>query len=405
MAYSIRELEPITEALLNGDVLFEGVTAEADTNHRYARKVKTGNIETFFAREESLLAAKSYVDAEVEAETTRAEGVETTLQTAISYEYERAEYEERRLDVAKADKITVQKTLSNAAVGDALHRVSFDQTHTPTPPFTSGNIILNNGERFELSSTGVFSFIDGAGVATEIYSPDTGWIIPYLDTGNTLVESETNAEGGIWDFCKWSFVEADLQTVKTIAEQARNYGAQALSTASSADDKADTLITENAVQDSRLDAIETKNDQQDTQLNALESKNTEQDGKATTAAGGQTGTFEEVDGSDPLVLKSYADEFIDTEELDAAIEAHNTDGGAHEDIRTAVDERLLIADVVNDLTTEESTKALSAEQGFVLKGLIDAIPAISQELNDIAGLADGEYKLVIAGGIASWEPI
>ena len=196
-----------------------------------------------------------------------------------------------------------------------------------------------------------------------------------------------------------------MQTVKTIAEQARNYGAQALSTASSADDKADTLITENAVQDSRLDAIETKNDQQDTQLNALESKNTEQDGKATTAAGGQAGTFEEVDGSDPLVLKSYADEFIDTEELDAAIEAHNTDGGAHEDIRTAVDERLLIADVVNDLTTEESTKALSAEQGFVLKGLIDAIPAISQELNDIAGLADGEYKLVIAGGIASWEPI
>jgi len=91
-------------------------------------------------------------------------------------------------------------------------------------------------------------------------------------------------------------------------------------------------------------------------------------------------------------------------------------------------------EVVDDLTHTDADKALSANQGKVLKGLVDAIPAPvdvvdsltatdtdkalsankGKELKDsidaipvVPALptADGSYKLVITGGVATWETI
>jgi hypothetical protein len=317
----MRELEPITTELLNENVLFEGVTAEVDDSRRFARKVKADDLETFFARGASRLATKENVADAVAVETERAQEAEEVLQDALDAETGRAALAENILTRDKADKITVPKTLSDAAVGDKLGVVVFDRTQTPTV-FVAGNITLQNNAEYALTDAGVFTFTSSAGVTQEIYSPENGWGAASIDTGDSPVTAEANAESGIWSLCLWAAETASLQDIKNIADEARTFGAQALSTANNADDKADAAVAQNAVQDGRLTDIETKN--------------AEQDATATIDGTETAGTFGAVTDADPLALKSYVDEFIDTSELDTAIADHNTDDTAHADIREQV---------------------------------------------------------------------
>lgn len=59
-------------------------------------------------------------------------------------------------------------------------------------------------------------------------------------------------------------------------------------------------------------------------------------------------------------------------------------------------------DIVDDLTTEDNTKALSANQGYVLKGLIDniVIPTVPENITDL----DDVYVTDIANGqVLAWN--
>jgi hypothetical protein len=377
MAYSIRELDPITTGLLDGEVLFEGVTDTPDTSSRYARKVKAGDLETYFARENSELASKQNVGDAVAAETERAETAEEGLQTAIDAETNRAALAENILTRNKADKIAVPKTLSDAAVGDKLGVVVFDRAQTPAA-FTAGSITLQNEAEYALTAVGVFTFTDSSGVTQEIYSPENGWSVVSVDTGDSPVTAETNAEGGIWSLCLWSAETASLQDIKNIADQAKdiahtagNNAGAAMVKASEAEDKADAAIEKNTEQDGRLTAIETKND--------------EQDETVTIRAIGD-GTFGTVTATDPLAQKSFVESFVSD---------HNTDSVAHEDIRSVIPTQSDIETIAGIAIETHNT---SSEAHADIRGVLAAMPALPT--------AQGEYKLVVdAGGVAAWELI
>lgn len=59
-------------------------------------------------------------------------------------------------------------------------------------------------------------------------------------------------------------------------------------------------------------------------------------------------------------------------------------------------------DIVDDLTTEDNTKALSANQGYVLKGLIDdiVIPTVPENITD---LDDVDVTNITAGQVLAWD--
>lgn len=63
-------------------------------------------------------------------------------------------------------------------------------------------------------------------------------------------------------------------------------------------------------------------------------------------------------------------------------------------LKALVDARILISDIVNDLTTGGVLKVLSAEQGLVLKGLVDARILISDIVNDLT--TGGALKVLSA---------
>lgn len=59
-------------------------------------------------------------------------------------------------------------------------------------------------------------------------------------------------------------------------------------------------------------------------------------------------------------------------------------------------------DIVDDLTTEDNTKALSANQGYVLKGLIDniVIPSVPENITD---LDDVDVNDIANGQVLAWN--
>lgn len=59
-------------------------------------------------------------------------------------------------------------------------------------------------------------------------------------------------------------------------------------------------------------------------------------------------------------------------------------------------------DIVDDLVTDDSTKALSANQGYVLKGLIDGIviPTVPENITD---LDDVDVTDITAGQVLAWD--
>ena len=59
-------------------------------------------------------------------------------------------------------------------------------------------------------------------------------------------------------------------------------------------------------------------------------------------------------------------------------------------------------DIVDDLTTEDNTKALSANQGYVLKGLIDdiVIPTVPENITD---LDDVDVTDIANGQVLAWN--
>ena len=61
-------------------------------------------------------------------------------------------------------------------------------------------------------------------------------------------------------------------------------------------------------------------------------------------------------------------------------------------------------DIVDDLVTDDSTKALSANQGYVLKGLIDGIviPTVPENITD---LDDVDVTNITAGQVLAWDAI
>ena len=61
-------------------------------------------------------------------------------------------------------------------------------------------------------------------------------------------------------------------------------------------------------------------------------------------------------------------------------------------------------DIVDDLTTEDNTKALSANQGYVLKGLIDniVIPTVPENITD---LDDVDVTNIANGQVLAWNSI
>lgn len=86
---------------------------------------------------------------------------------------------------------------------------------------------------------------------------------------------------------------------------------------------------------------------------------------------------ESIDPSQPIwaelmaMVEALAEQDVDTQDIASAIAAHNADTAAHEDIRGDLNEKLNASDVVNDLETADATKALSANQGKVLREKID----------------------------------
>lgn len=61
-------------------------------------------------------------------------------------------------------------------------------------------------------------------------------------------------------------------------------------------------------------------------------------------------------------------------------------------------------DIVDDLLTDDSSKALSANQGYVLKGLIDGIviPTVPENITD---LDDVDVTNITAGQVLAWDAI
>lgn len=61
-------------------------------------------------------------------------------------------------------------------------------------------------------------------------------------------------------------------------------------------------------------------------------------------------------------------------------------------------------DIVDNLTSEDATKALSANQGYVLKGLIDniVIPTVPDKITD---LSDVSVSGITAGQVLAWDAV
>ena len=134
-------------------------------------------------------------------------------------------------------------------------------------------------------------------------------------------------------------------------------------------------------------------------------------------------TAEEVEAKPASYNPTYAD--VGAEKA-GAVDAHNVNGGAHNDIRLVLNElksaveafldidnptfdqlselvqkieanagtieqltngKVNVADIVNNLTTNVSNKPLSAAQGVVLKGLIDDLVAVANNATTTAGNA------------------
>jgi ribosomal protein L17 len=217
MALGIDDLTPAQE--LTVDSKFECAVATPDQHGRRGRKVSAKQLEVFICRpggDVDLL-----IDKKVKTETDRAKEVEGSLQNlqtktkaniiaavnevnGIAVDAKTTADEGAKELPNKADKIITQlfKTLSQADVGDVLGLVTFDTETAPPPPQAAGNIIFEDGSRFDLSDGGNMSYTDAQGGVTAIIT-DGVWLIPEIDTGSAAIQSENNANSGAWLFGKW----------------------------------------------------------------------------------------------------------------------------------------------------------------------------------------------------------
>ena len=82
---------------------------------------------------------------------------------------------------------------------------------------------------------------------------------------------------------------------------------------------------------------------------------------------------ESIDPSQPIwaevmaMVQALTEQGVDTQAILNAIAAHDNEAAAHLDIRRALNKKLNVSDIVNDLETADDTKALSAEMGKALR--------------------------------------
>lgn len=99
-------------------------------------------------------------------------------------------------------------------------------------------------------------------------------------------------------------------------------------------------------------------------------------------------SVQSVNGKTGVVELSASDVNADAKgTATSEISTHNSSDTAHDDIRQLVAAKIAITNIVNNLTTNSSSKVLSAAQGVALKKLIDAITIptkVSELTNDSA---------------------
>jgi hypothetical protein len=250
MALGINDLTPIQEVSV--DTRFEGVVAAPDPDGRLGRKVSGKQIEVFANRAGGDVDLN--IDAKVKVETDRAKGVEGALENLqtetkanlVAAVNEVKETADDALRLGKAAEKTLPKkanliitpqikTLSQADVGDVPGVVTFDTSQVPPAPSAAGSIVFADEGRFDLSASGDMTYTDAEGGVTEVITGGV-WQTTVIDTGNSAIQSETNANSGAWAYGKWVAGETviDLNNVNDKADTALSNAASAAQEAANA---------------------------------------------------------------------------------------------------------------------------------------------------------------------------
>jgi hypothetical protein len=468
MRASIRALTPIAPPTGEGmreSTLFEAVTSQIDDRGLFQRKVNGEELDKFFGRDggfvdENLIEgkAKPYTDSE----TVRAEEREGILQTNLDIAIAEEAHTRFAVDNTKADKIIMSRPLSSAMHGEALNIVKLWITENPLPPAVTGRLNLTDNSFFEATNLPEFSYTTGGGVKTVLW--DGAWRKSEIDTGYAQVADSENIEGSVWLCARFGGVDANLSDVRATAvdgikkagnalqgvatlnnelqiekadranadaaeAEAREAADAAEPEAREAADAAEAEAREAAVSaeaEAREAAIAAEAEAREAgdaaETEAIEAAvsaeaeareagdaalNTRIDEEALFSAGAYLHLASEntqILDSNVSLAEGKQLLFNDGEKDEALIGYHSYDGW--QAVEVGAEEKGLTLNTFNrkdGLINEHVLVNWKDDEGSVGEGIL----AYTSDIPNIPAmpLEDGEYKLVISGGMPSWELI